>query len=219
MLIKLFALRCLLGRSLSNSLMTNMLQNKLKPIKNNYENYHPAPDASVLLALNGSQSSPNLVLTRRAAHLKSHAGQVSLPGGKSEIIDTGPADTALRETEEEIALPRDQVLLMGELPDQMSLGGLRVKPIVGWVDELPELTPCLDELDAIFQVPLEFFLADNRLRTDVYPLFGKELWSPSWQYEDFEIWGLTARIVVDLLKFGYGADLDRTNAAPERVLS
>ncbi|BFM06536.1 NUDIX hydrolase [Halioxenophilus aromaticivorans] len=197
--------------------MTKLLEKKLKPLKMDYESYYPTPDAAVLLALYGQVQQPQLILTQRATHLNSHAGEVSFPGGKWEPADTGPGDTALRETEEEIALPRRQVALLGELPDHFSKKGLRVKPIVGWVDELPDLIPSPDELDAVFSVPLEFFLADQRIRTDIYSSQGVTYWSPAWQFEQYEIWGLTARILVDLLNDVFDANLGRLNPAPERL--
>lgn len=192
-----------------------MLKNTLPSLKTDYKSYHPCPDAAVLVALFGDPNSPNLVLTQRAAHLNSHAGEVSLPGGKWESVDLGPADTALRESEEEIALPREQVTLLGELPDHLSKTGLRVKPVVGWVEHLPELVPCPDELESIFVVPMAFLLADDRVRTDVFRGLEGELWSPAWRFNGYEIWGLTARILVDLLNDGFGANLSRASSAPE----
>ncbi len=197
--------------------MTKMLEKKLNPLKMDYESYHPTPDAAVLLALYGRVQQPELILTRRAGHLNSHAGEVSLPGGKWEPADTGPGDTALRETEEEIALPRDRVSLLGELPDHFSKKGLLVKPVVGWVNDLPQLVPSPDELESIFTVPLGFFLEDQRIRTDVYTTKAGVHWSPAWQYQQYEIWGLTARILVDLLNGVFDANLSRQNAAAERL--
>ena len=197
--------------------MTKMLEKKLSPLKMDYESYHPTPDAAVLLALYGDIQQPELILTRRAGHLNSHAGEVSFPGGKWEPSDNGPADTALRETEEEIALPRGHVTLLGELPDQLSKKGLRVKPVVGWVEQVPELVPSPDELESVFTVPLSFFLADQRLRTDIYPTKKQVFWAPAWQFEQYEIWGLTARILVDLLNNVFDANLARQNSAPERL--
>jgi len=195
--------------------MTNLLRTKLLPLKMDYESYHPTPDAAVLIALFGQEQDPYLLLTQRARHMNSHAGEVSLPGGKWEPADQAPSDTALRETEEEIALPRDRVQLLGELNEHISKAGLRVRPVVGWVDDLPSLVPNPDELDAVFAVPLAFFLSDQRIRTDIYVTDDGEHWSPAWQFETYEIWGLTARILVDLLNVGFDAKLERPNCAPE----
>ena len=195
--------------------MSKLLFKNLLPLKKQYKSESPTQDAAVLLALFGSGKGSELVLTRRSGHLNSHAGEVSFPGGKWEPGDLNPADTALRETEEEIALPRDRVELLGELPNHFSKHGLCVTPIVGWVESVPELVANPDELDAVFTVPLEFFVEDQRVRTDIYTASGITHWSPAWRFQEFEIWGLTARMIVNLLNQVFGANLTRTNSAPE----
>ncbi len=197
--------------------MPKLLKNNLLPLYDNYINPSPDQDAAVLVAMSRTGQDVDLVLTQRSNHLNSHAGEVSLPGGKWEPGDHSPAATALRETEEEIALPQSHVHLLGELPQQFSLYGLRVTPVVGWVDDVPELIANPDELDSVFTVPLSFFLEDSRMRTDVYTVYGTTHWSPAWHYQGYEIWGLTARVVVNLLNLAFDANLTRHNNAPENV--
>lgn len=194
-----------------------MLIENLLPLKRDYSLDECTSEAAVLAALFEHPSGTQLILTKRAGHLNSHAGEVSLPGGKWEPGDVSPAHTALRETHEEIDLPPDQVQLLGQLPPQVSKHGLCVTPVVGWLETVPDFSANPDELDAVFTVPLSFFVEDQRVRTDIYSSSGITHWSPAWHYQGFEIWGLTARIVVNLLNRVYGAGLKRANRAPENL--
>eukprot|EP00047_Mylnosiga_fluctuans_P010442 m.16297 g.16297 ORF g.16297 m.16297 type:complete len:250 (-) comp3123_c0_seq1:28-777(-) len=89
-------------------------------------------DASVLIVLfeRPTDGQPSVLLTLRNAHLNSHGGEVSFPGGKRDPIDTSNEDTALREAFEEIGLERSWVRVLGTLPFTLSKHGLTVAPIV-----------------------------------------------------------------------------------------
>jgi len=138
------------------------------------------PRAAVLLPI-VDRPEPTLLFTRRAAHLKQHSGQVAFPGGKWEHGDNDLLDTALREAEEEIALPPDRVQLLGRLSDVISLHGIRVTPYVGLIPADLPLVPELGELDAIFEVPLTHFLEDKRTHTDVIRVDGRDYYVPSYR--------------------------------------
>lgn len=170
--------------------------------------------AAVLLAITDSRE-PEIVLTRRARHLSSHSGEVSFPGGKWDETDPTLTITALRESEEEIGLPPTAVDLINVQPPQYSKHGIKVTPYVGIIPPDVPLRPNLHELDAIFNVPVEFFLEDRRTQTDVYINGGQEWWAPVYHYEGFKIWGLTARILVDFLNRALDAGIERDNSAPE----
>ncbi|MDP5007852.1 MAG: CoA pyrophosphatase, partial [Glaciimonas sp.] len=73
--------------------------------------------AAVLIPIILRAEGLTLLFTQRTAHLTAHAGQVSFPGGRAETFDASPIETALRETEEEIGLPRQQVEVIGTMPD------------------------------------------------------------------------------------------------------
>ncbi len=170
--------------------------------------------AAVLVAITTDPEEPSVLLTRRADHLKNHSGEVSLPGGKWEPQDSSLEYTALRETQEEIGLSPDLVEVLGPLPVFQTWQGISVVPFVGLVPTELQLTPNLDELDAIFQVPLRFFLQDERVRTDVFERNVGHLWSPAYEFDGFEIWGFTARLLVNLLNEVYDAGIDRDSLAP-----
>ena len=109
-------------------------------------------DAAVLMALT-REDVPRLILTRRAQHMNSHAGEVAFPGGKCDSSDASIIATALREAHEEIALEPSRVQVVGELGIFTSRIGMKVKPIIGLLDEMPMLQANPDEIESIFTVP------------------------------------------------------------------
>jgi 8-oxo-dGTP pyrophosphatase MutT (NUDIX family) len=150
--------------------------------------------AAVLVAITNEQN-PQLILTQRADHLTLHAGEVALPGGKSEKDDKGSVQTALREAEEEIGLTVDQVHVVGELDACISRLNYLITPVVGFVDKDVKLTSNPSELSAIFRVPLRWFIEE--------PVKGhsnkKGILMPSYHYQGFKIWGITAFIILRML--------------------
>ena len=160
------------------------------------------PQAAVLIPI-VARPEPTLLFTRRAAHLKQHGGQVAFPGGKRESDDPDLLTTALREAQEEIALPPRRVRLLGRLGDLISLHGIRVTPFVGLIPSDLPLRPDLGELDSIFEVPLSVFLDDQRSHTDVITVNGRPLYVPSYQAGEHVIWGLSSMMLVELLAVGF----------------
>lgn len=184
------------------------------------------PEAAVLLPII-TRPEPTLLFTRRAQHLSTHRGQVAFPGGKRESQDHDLLETALRESEEEIALPRERVELLGQLSEVVSLHGLKVTPYVGLVPPDLPLRPDPSELDVIFEVPLSLFLEDCRSHTDVITFNNRPYYVPSYEAQGHVIWGLSAMMLVELLSEGFGCpvSLDRApeggplNYRPSRRLS
>ena len=97
--------------------------------------------AGVLVPLRQDPAGLQVLLTRRTEHLRHHAGQISFPGGRVEKADTSRAETALRETEEEIGLARARVRVLGALPEYFLPTGFRITPVVGWIEAPFDTTP------------------------------------------------------------------------------
>lgn len=154
--------------------------------------------AAVLIALTQT-ARPEVVLTQRAQHLRKHAGEVALPGGKWESGDHGLWQTALRESQEEVALNPEMVTYLGHLPMITSRYGLSVLPFVGLIPTGLKLTPNLDELDRIFKVPLDYFAEPGRLGVRQVERDGLRYHCPSFHYGEYEVWGLTAAILLRLV--------------------
>ncbi len=156
--------------------------------------------AAVLVGLLAQSSGPRIILTERAAHLKDHAAEISLPGGRIEADDEGPAAAALREAFEEIGLAPGKVDLLGTLPAYDTITGFRVFPIVGWIEPPVEFVLDTREVADIFQVPLSFVLdPSNHLRESMV-LEDRVLTYYVLPYPGCRIWGATAGILVNLAR-------------------
>lgn len=156
--------------------------------------------AAVLLALVGHPEGPRVILTQRTAHLRDHAGQISLPGGRLEPEDAGPADAALREAFEEIGLPPGRVELLGGLRHYDTITGFRIHPVVGWVEPPVRLTPDPFEVADVFELPLDFALDPANHRRDSYLRNGEQRHFYVLPYQDRYIWGATAGILVNFAR-------------------
>ena len=154
--------------------------------------------AAVLVPLIDHPGGMSVLLTQRTAHLTAHAGQISFPGGRIEEADPDAVAAALRETEEEVGLPRDRVSVIGRLDTYVTGTGFEITPIVGIV--APPFPLAIDpfEVAEAFEVPLSFIL-DRRNHQRVERAIGAH--SRAFfvlPYEGRNIWGATAGILVNL---------------------
>lgn len=171
--------------------------------------------AAVLIAIANLGHDPEIIYTRRADHMTFHSGQVSFPGGRWEEGDDDLSITALRETEEEISLSRSLVELKGTLKSRYSRFGLDVLPYVGVLQESVELVPNPDEIASIFHVPLSYFIENQPDRIDFLHRQDVRIVAPAWNFEDYDIWGLTAMFTQDLLH-RLGIELDFSGVPREK---
>lgn len=156
--------------------------------------------AAVLLGFVARPSEPHLILTQRTAHLRDHAGQISLPGGRIEPDDAGPADAALREAFEEIGLAPGKVELLGGLRHYDTVTGFRIHPVVGWIEPPLALTPDPYEVADVFELPLSFVLDPRNHRRDSHDRNGERRHFYVLPYQDRYIWGATAGILVNFAR-------------------
>jgi 8-oxo-dGTP pyrophosphatase MutT (NUDIX family) len=117
----------------------------------------PAP-AAVLVPLVQRPGGLTVLLTERTMHLSTHSGQVAFPGGKVDSGDASAAAAALREAEEEVALPRGFVEVIGQLPVYVTGTQFIVTPVVALVRPGFVLHPNPDEVAHAFEVPLDFLM-------------------------------------------------------------
>ncbi|MDZ7924853.1 MAG: CoA pyrophosphatase [Marinagarivorans sp.] len=158
-------------------------------------------DAAVVICVRNSPTGKQVLLVQRALHLNSHAGEVALPGGKWEIGDADLAATARREAFEEVGLKATDIATLQAMPSRFTRQGIRVTPFVAELSvasgcEL-QLVACMQELQALFWMPLDIVLADQRERTDIFERAGKEYWAPLYRFDGYCVWGFTARLLVD----------------------
>ncbi|RYX95192.1 MAG: CoA pyrophosphatase [Comamonadaceae bacterium] len=155
-----------------------------------------------------------LLLTQRSTHLSTHSGQVALPGGRTDDSDRDAVDTALREAEEEIGLPRDHAEVLGTLPTYVTGTAFIITPVVALVRPGFALKPNPGEVDDVFEVPLAFLMNpahhhrhqaefQGTLRQWVsmpyFQVAGEE-GSPDGGTERY-IWGATAGMLRNLYRF------------------
>jgi 8-oxo-dGTP pyrophosphatase MutT (NUDIX family) len=157
--------------------------------------------AAVLVPLfpGGERGEPYVVLTKRRADLRRHAGEISFPGGRKDAEDADLTATALREAEEEIGLPRAQVSLLGALPQTSTFAtNYVIHPFVGTIPAGLAWSPSAREVDAVLELPLDALRA-ARTQTDIERR-GVTFTTDAYIVDDHIIWGATARILEHLLE-------------------
>lgn len=153
--------------------------------------------AAVLVAI-VDRPDPTVILTMRTDTIRRHPGQVAFPGGRVDPDDEDVIAAALREAEEEIGLPRDQVEIVGIADLYRTITGYEVTPVIGIVPPDLPLTPQPDEVAAIFEVPLRHLIAPEHQVMRTMERNGQEHFYYEIEWEDRRIWGATAGMIVNL---------------------
>ncbi len=175
---------------------------QLAESQHNYQHHLPLKSAAVLIALVEPEQADKglqVLLTKRASHLKHHPSQVSFPGGKVEQEDNSLIDTALREAFEEIGLNRDDVSVAGQLPPYQTISGFQVTPVIAIVSRSQDYKLDKNEVAEIFQVPLQYFLTTNDHHVFEASRNGKQHNVHFLPYKHYNIWGATAVMLKDLV--------------------
>ena len=163
--------------------------------------------ASVMIPLFPREAGWTVLLTQRPETMPSHAGQISFPGGRVEPGESS-VHAALRETHEEVGIPRDEIKILGRLDSFNAGSDYRITPWLGIVWPHAQIIPCPREVDDAFEVPLAFFMdPKNHSRREV-----------SWKSKDFtvydmpydepegihrNVWGMTAMMLYRLYQRAY----------------
>lgn len=162
------------------------------------EPYRPSRTAAVLVAFL-DLPEPELILTRRAAHLPQHPGQICFPGGAAEADDLSAVQTALREAREEIGLPPEAARPIGFLDRMDTISDYRVLPVVALVTPPVEWILEAREVAEVFTVPVSVALDRKRFERRMLERDGQRytVWSLRWREHD--IWGATAAMLLNLI--------------------
>lgn len=174
----------------------------------------PAPGdrlAAVLLPLIEERS---MIFTRRSEALSRHAGEISFPGGIRHDEDASIAETALRETEEELGISRRDVEVLGALPPVHTfVSGILIVPFVGALGARPALRPNEAEIAEVLEYPLDA-LADGQTEVE-WARDGAVYRGYAYEMGDHTIWGATARILHAFLELaGAVPEADRSSVHP-----
>ncbi len=157
--------------------------------------------AAVLVALYPDEAGqPRLLLTRRQAELRDHAGQISFPGGRMEAGESAEA-AALREAWEELAVEPSSVRIIGRLsPLWIPPSDFLVHPVLGHLPERPAWAIQDAEVAEVIEAPLALFADPAHLRAEWWDLRGERRWVPYFQVGEHRVWGATAMILAELME-------------------
>jgi 8-oxo-dGTP pyrophosphatase MutT (NUDIX family) len=162
-------------------------------------------DAAVLVTLFPKGTRWHIVFIERAKSNSQdrHRGQISLPGGKWDACDTTFAETALRETQEEVGIPAEKVQLIGQLSELfIPVSNFHVYPFVGFLDETPTFVRQEEEVESILEVPVDLLIRQKTTKKTKMKLSSGVL-LPDVPYFDLNgriLWGATAMIMSEFLE-------------------
>jgi 8-oxo-dGTP pyrophosphatase MutT (NUDIX family) len=160
----------------------------------------PLIKAAVLLPI-VDRGEPMIMFTKRTDRVGSHKGQISFPGGVVEPTDATLLDAALRECEEEIALPRAAVEPLGALDDTETVAtSFVITPFVGLISKPVAWQPDGEEVERIIEVPYAALVEEGSFRVETVTRDGITRPVYYFDYEGDTIWGATARILVHYLE-------------------
>ncbi|MEP3477182.1 MAG: CoA pyrophosphatase [Hyphomicrobiales bacterium] len=165
----------------------------------NFKNFKPpVKEAAVLVSFLHREDQPKLVLTRRTLSLSNHKGQIAFPGGKIDKEDLSPSHAAMREANEEIGINQAQIKVLGKLPLYQTVTGYNITPIVGELSPPFIFKKAEDEVDEIFELPVEFMMDVKNFKKEsvIYEGERREFWA--LPFNDYYIWGATAAILREL---------------------
>jgi 8-oxo-dGTP pyrophosphatase MutT (NUDIX family) len=150
--------------------------------------------AAVLLPIYYRQGQYYILFIKRTEKVKTHKGQIAFPGGTYETADGTLANTALRESSEEIDLAADKVEILGELDDELSLtSNYIISPFLALIPYPYQFKVDGEETEEIIEAPIPALLDENVIRQET--LGSDTITSYSYHYQGRVIWGATARIL------------------------
>lgn len=154
----------------------------------------PPVAAAVLIGLVRRPDGLGLLYTERSPALRSHSGQISFPGGRIDPGDAGPADAALREANEEVALHRPDATVLGFMPTFLTGSNYLITPVIASIVPTAPFVPSPDEVKTVFEVPLELLAHEKTYGRYLIRRGATE--HSTWQIEHggLRIWGMTANL-------------------------
>lgn len=140
------------------------------------------------------------VLILRKTYQGVHSNQVAFPGGRAEKGDRDLAHTALRETEEEVGIPQEEIRVIREMTQiYIPPSNFWVNPFLGVMQSTPRLIPQEDEVEDILEVDLDDFLSDSCLTTQTLSTsYAKNVEVPAFLLNGHVVWGATAMMLSEM---------------------
>jgi len=163
------------------------------------DGYYPA---SVLILFVWEEEHWNILYTQRTDKVRAHKGQVSFPGGAWEEKDLCLKDTALRETQEEVGIPSEEISILGSLPPSLTVTGYYIVPYIGILNWPQEIHLQEDEVECLFLIPVDWLADETRREEKEFTPPGSELPRRALFYPEYNghtLWGITANLTVQIL--------------------
>ena len=152
--------------------------------------------SSVLMLLFPKYGTINTCLIRRPPTMRNHVGQISFPGGRHEPSDNDLAQTALRESFEEIGTEVNSIEILGKLsPLYVQVSNFMINPFLGWCETMPKFEIDNHEVDEIFTIPVGKFLNHTRKQFQKVSTIQGIIEVPGFYIDNLFIWGATAMII------------------------
>ncbi|GAB1857214.1 CoA pyrophosphatase [Flavobacteriaceae bacterium MHTCC 0001] len=168
-----------------------------KPVQN-----MPSAKRAGVLALfyPNAQHETCFVLTLRKTYKGVHSAQVSFPGGKKEPTDNHLEATAIRETFEEVGIPKENIQIIKALSKvYIPPSNFYVSPFWGFLNSVPHFTKQEDEVEEIIEVKLADLLNDNNLlQKQIQTSYNVAVEVPTFQLNNFTVWGATAMMLSEI---------------------
>ena len=189
--------------------MISDIKDKLDPLTTIDGTDFDKKQAGILIYIKqNDQGIPvDLIYTLRSSNMTTHAGEVSFPGGMQVERDLTLAETAIRETHEETNLQPQEIDMLGTFDPLISRHGVLVHPFVATGKFEYQLTPN-EEIESIFLVPIDYLMKSQNIVWEDLSRDGKELNVPSWSYNNYKIWGLTAMFTTIFLNRCFNAEIE-----------
>ncbi len=174
----------------AQELMAPSFRNDYKTDKNSLR------ESGVLLLLYKKNDTPHIVLMKRSETLRTHSGQISLPGGKKDLKDGSFYETATRETFEELGIKKEHINYLGALtPLFIPISNFMVYPFVGYSKEILTFLPNPKEVEKVIEIPLAVLLDKEIITQKIWEENGKTFRKPFFAIFEEKVWGATAMIL------------------------
>lgn len=160
----------------------------------------PLRDAAVLIGFVERPEGLQVILTKRAKHLRHHPGQISFPGGKFESEDLSLMNTAIRETREEVGIEDKYIRVFGQLPQLPTISHFNVTPFLAFISPGYQTHIDPNEVEYVFEVPASHILNPHKLYSSKFKLKQTSHRVFAIPYRQHFIWGMTAQIIESMQK-------------------
>ena len=174
---------------------------RLKELKEQARLKQNARKAGVMALFYPSKANEtHLILILRKTYKGVHSAQVGFPGGKVEKEDDSLEEAALRETEEEVGVPRKVITVLKQLTEiYIPPSNFFVQPFLGLTGNTPTFIPQDEEVEALIEVPLSLFMDDSTLITKkITTSYATNIDVPAFLLNDHVVWGATAMMLSEV---------------------